>query len=49
MLCYDSLWKNPTNNEIRDEEPPAATIQVKSGWSRSYQPPQNISLKHPIF
>lgn len=32
-----------------DQEPRTTTIQVKSGSSRSYQPPQNISLKHPIF
>lgn len=49
MLCYYSLWRNPNNNQIHDKEPPAATIQVKSGSCRSYQSPQNIHLKHPIF
>lgn len=49
LLLLQSLWRSPHNNQIHGEEPPTATVHVKSGLSRSYQPPQNINLKHPIF
>ncbi|TEA25234.1 hypothetical protein DBR06_SOUSAS1010128, partial [Sousa chinensis] len=39
----------PSNNQIRGEEPPTATTQVKSRSSKSHQPPQNSNLNHSIF